>query len=181
MRTFAAALLLAAVAAASAGEILETTVIHEDGRYTVRFDVRLAAPPDRLKHYLTDYERYASYFESVKESHVLGRTPQGELRVRLRLRTCVLFFCRTVTVVRSISERPDGTIVARIDPALSDFREATEQWRIAADQGETRLQYRAELVPTFYVPPLIGPWLVKNQIRNALEAGAEKLEALAHE
>jgi hypothetical protein len=181
VRAVAAAALLAVLSAVYAGEVLETEVLHDAGKYTVRFDVRLAAPPDRLKRYLIDYDNYATYFASVKESRVLTRTPDGMLRVKLQLHSCVLFFCRTVNLVRDITEQADGTITARIDPAQSDFRETTEQWRITAENGSTRLQYRAELIPAFYVPPLIGPWLVKGQIRSALESGAEKLEALAHE
>ncbi len=186
MKTATACLLAAAAAwagmpAAHGAEVRALEVAHADGRYTVRFDVRLAAPPDRLKRYLTDYANYTSYFESIKESTVLAREPNGAARVRLRLRSCVLFFCKTVTTVKNIAERADGRITARIDPTLSDFREATEHWHITADNGATRLQYDAVLVPDFFVPPLIGPWLVQNQIRVALLAGARKLEALAHE
>lgn len=177
----AAAALLAVLSIGYAGEVLETEVLHDAGKYTVRFDVRLAAPPERLKHYLTDYDNYATYFASIKESRVLNRAADGTLRVRLQLSSCILFFCRTVNLVRDITEQPDGTIIARVDPARSDFRETIEQWRVTDDHGNTRLRYRAELIPTFYVPPLIGPWLVKRQIRAALEAGAEKLEALARE
>ncbi|MFL6623496.1 MAG: SRPBCC family protein [Sulfurifustis sp.] len=172
--------LAAAVITAHAGEVLDTQVLHDEGRYTVSFDVRLAAPPERLKHYLTDYDNYTSYFTAVKESQVLGRTTDGALRVRLRMRSCILFFCRTVNLVKDVAQLQDGTITARIETALSDFREANERWRITGTKdGQTRLQYHAQLVPAFYVPPLIGPWLLKNEIRDALEAGAEKLETLA--
>lgn len=173
--------MLALAASAHAGEVLETHVIHDEGQYSVHFDVRLDAPPDRLKHHLTDYDSYASHFEPIKESRVLGRTEEGALRVRMRLQSCVLFFCRAVTVVKEIVEQPDGTITARIDPAASDFRASVERWRIVRESDGTRLQYWAELEPTFYVPPLIGPWLIKREIRGALLSGAEKLEALAHE
>lgn len=185
MNAGAAVLVLAAMACGSApavygAEVLTTEVSHARGRYGVHFDVRLAAPPDRLKRHLTDYANYAGYFESIKESTVLARKPDG-VRVRLRMRSCVLFFCKTVTTVKDITEQDDGKITARIDPALSDFHEATEHWRITADNGATRLQYDAVLVPSFFVPPLIGPWLVRNQIRVALLSGARKLEALANE
>lgn len=162
-------------------DVLVTEVAHVNGRYAVEFDVRLAAPPERLKHYLTDYANYASYFRSIRESRVLGRTRNGALRVHLRLHSCVLFFCRTATIVKDVTERPDGLITARIEPALSDFREATEVWRIVPDGGQTRLQYQAALVPKFYVPPVFGPWLLKRHIRTTLERSAVKLEALANE
>jgi polyketide cyclase/dehydrase/lipid transport protein len=168
-------------AAAYAGEVMETEVTHDEGRYAVRFDVRLDAPPDRLKHFLTDYEHYTTYFTAVSESQVLAHAADGSQRVRLKFNSCVLFFCRDVTFVKDIAEAADGSITARVIAAESDFREATEQWQITPDDGQTRLQYRAELVPSFYVPPLIGPLLMKIKIRSALESGAARLEALAHD
>jgi hypothetical protein len=174
-----AVVLLGCAPPAGAARIALTEVTQVDNRYEVTFDVRLAAPADRLQHYLTDYANYASYFDSVAESTVLSGEPGGLQRVRLRLRSCVLFFCRTVTFVKEVAEQADGEILARIDPSASDFREATETWRITPAGNETRLQYRAELVPDFFVPPLIGPWLLKHKIRSALVSGAEKLEALA--
>jgi hypothetical protein len=162
-----------------AAQVVTNDVTQDGGRYHVSFDVRLAAAPDRLKRYLTDYANYASYFDSIRDSTVLAGTPEMSQRVRLRLRACVLFFCRTVTFVKDITELADGEILAHIEPALSDFQEATERWRISAIDGHTRLQYRAALVPDFFVPPLIGPWLLKRQIRAVLLSGAAKLEILA--
>ena len=151
---------------AFAGEVLTTEVTHADGRYTVRFDMRLAAPPERLKYRLTDYANYKTYFESFPESEILGLAPDGALRVHLKLHSCVLFFCRTVAITKEIVEHADGTIVARIDPTASDFREATEHWRALPDNGSTRLQYR---------------WILKYKIRETLEESFFKLEALARE
>lgn len=166
---------------AAAAEILESDVRHNDGRYTVHFDVRLDAPPDKLRPHLTDYANYAKHAKSITESTVLGKMPSGATRIRLRLRSCFLFFCRNATMVKDITEQPDGTIQAQVDPALSDFRETTEQWRLTAEGNRTRLQYRAELTPTFYVPPLIGPWILKRRMRELLEINATKFETLAHE
>lgn len=166
---------------ARGAEVAALEVAHAQGRYTVHFDVRLAAPRARLERYLTDYGKYDEYFESITESKVLTGSPGGLQRIRLRAYGCILFFCRTVTMVKDIAEQEPGEILAHIDPAVSDFEEATEHWRILADGNQTRLQYDAELVPEFFVPPLIGPWLLKNNIRASLLSGAEKLEALARE
>lgn len=186
MNAAAAIRMLAAVwltwaPSAYAAEVLAVEVLHSRGRYVVHFDVRLAAPKDRLERYLTDYARYAEYFEAITESEVLSGAPGGLQRIRLRAESCVLFFCRTVTMVKDIAEQEPGEILAHIDPAQSDFEEATEHWRILAEGEQTRLQYDAELVPDFFVPPLVGPWILKMKIRSSLLSGAEKLEALARE
>jgi hypothetical protein len=170
------------VGAVGAAEVLEADVVHKDGLYTVRFDVRLTAPADKVKRHLTDYGNYAKHAKSIVESTVLSQAPDGTVRLRLRMRSCVLFFCRETNVVKDISEQADGTIHARIDSQLSDFRESTERWRLFADDAQhTRLQYNAELTPTFYVPPLIGPWWLKRKMRELLETNIGRFEALAHE
>jgi len=170
--------MLGHAAGVGAAQVTTNEVIRDDDHYFVTFDVRIAAPPDRLRRYLTDYSNYAEYFASIRESTVLAGSPGTVQRVRLRLRACVWFFCRTVTFVKDVTELPNGEIRARIDPTLSDFQEATEYWRVTPEGGQTRLQYRAALVPDFFVPPLIGPWLLKRQIHASLISGAERLETL---
>lgn len=175
----AAAWLLMYAATAAAAQVTTNEITRDGDRYDVAFDVRIAAPTDRLMRYLTDYANYSEYFHSIRESKLLAGAPGAAQRVRLRLRGCVWFFCRTVTFVKDVTAAADGEIRARIEPRLSDFREATEYWRVTPVAGETRLQYRAALVPDFFVPPLIGPWLLKRQIHASLIAGAETLETLA--
>jgi Polyketide cyclase / dehydrase and lipid transport len=175
----AAAWLLVQATTVMAAQVTTNEVTRDGDRYDVAFDVRIAATPERLMRYLTDYANYSRYFHSIRDSTLLAGAPGTTQRVRLRLRGCVWFFCRTVTVVKDVTAAADGEIRARIEPRLSDFREATEYWRVTPVAGETRLQYRAALVPDFFVPPLIGPWLLKRQIYASLISGAEALETLA--
>lgn len=170
--------LLAHTAAAEAAEVTTNAIARVGDRYEVAFDVRIAAPMDRLMHYLTDYANYSRYFHSIRESALLDSAPAAR-RVRLRLHACAWFFCRTLTFVKDVTETANGEIRAQIDPTLSDFAEATEYWRVTPVGDETRLEYRAALVPDFFVPPLIGPWLLKRQVHASLLSGAERLETLA--
>lgn len=178
-RLIAVTCLLSHAATTMAAQVAVNEVARDGDRYDVTFDVRIAAPTDRLKRYLTDYANYSQYFHSIRESTLLEGAPGSGQRVRLRLRACVWFFCRTVTFVKDVTETAEGDIRAQIEPTLSDFEEATEYWHVTPVNGETRLQYRAALVPDFFVPPLIGPWLLKRQIHASLISGAERLETLA--
>jgi hypothetical protein len=178
-RVIVTTLLLAHAATAAAAQVTTNEIARDGDRYNVTFDVRIAAPTDRLKRYLTDYANYSQYFHSIRESTLLEGAPGSGQRVRLRLQACVWFFCRTVTFVKDVTETAEGEIRAQIEPTLSDFEEATEYWHVTSVNGETRLQYRAALVPDFFVPPLIGPWLLKRQIHASLISGAERLETLA--
>ena len=45
----------------------------------------------------------------------------------------------------------------------------------------TRLRYQADLVPDFWIPPLIGPWAMKSQLNRMAVDMTEELGKLASE
>jgi hypothetical protein len=88
-------------------------------------------------------------------------------------------FCKTVRRVMDVEQRPDGDILSLADPSQSDFRHVREHWQIFPETPRTRLRYEAEYVPGFYVPPLLGPWLIKRRLHNELIVVFGRLEELA--
>jgi len=170
---------LALAAPATAATVLATEVTHRAGRYTVHFEVRLDADAAAVRRLLTDYDHLERLSRVVERSEQLAPDDDGRPRVRVTMRSCVLFFCRTVRKVETIEEQPDGRLVAVADPAQSDYRYSRAEWRIVPEDAGTRLDYRAEHEPAFFVPPFIGPWLVKGRIRRELDLLAERLEQLA--
>jgi hypothetical protein len=161
-----------------AADILKTNVDHEDGRYRVSFEVRIDADGAVVRRLLTDFARFNRLSEGIIESEVLQTYADGKQRVRIVMRACVLFMCRTVTKTANIEIRDSGDVLSMADPAESDFRLAEEHWQILPADSGTLLRYQAELVPSFSVPPLIGPWLVKYHIRRELETVCRKIEQL---
>lgn len=145
----------------------------------MKFDVRINADKASVRRQLTDYAHYTRLSDSITESRIVRIYSATRLRVAIRLDSCVLIFCKVLNIVREVQILENGDIVTVADPAESDFSEARERWRISEDSGATRLIYDAELVPSFYVPPLIGPWLLKSRIRRELRTTAERLELLA--
>ncbi|MDX1378591.1 MAG: hypothetical protein R3307_07065, partial [Anaerolineales bacterium] len=90
-------------------------------------------------------------------------------------------FCRRIRKVTDATVAQDGSILHRTIASESDFSFAEEQLTIHAGvrhQG-TRAGYHAELVPKFFVPPLIGPWLVRRQIISDLTETAASVERIA--
>ena len=170
--------LLAFSARADAYEIREVQVSHLRGRYDITFDVRLAADPAAVRRLLTDYPRLNRLSSTVVESRVLSRTPE-RVRIALTLRACILWMCRNISEVEDVRSNADGSIEGKAVPAQSDFHELNERWRILPDGDATRVRYEASMKPKFFVPPLIGPWLMKIKMRDELRASAQRLEALA--
>jgi hypothetical protein len=169
--------LWAPAAVAGTIERLETT--HANGRYTVSFEVVLDAPRDRVWQIMTDYERLPRVSKIIVESRILKQENAHRHRVGVTLEACVLIFCKTVKRVVDIEARPQTEIVVTDDPAFSNFSYAVERWRVAAEGSRTRLNYTAEVVPDFFIPPLIGPPVVKYFLRREIRLTALEVEALA--
>lgn len=162
-----------------AGSIERLETAHANGRYTVSFEVVLDAPRDKVWRIMTDYERLPRVSKIITESRVLERQDANRHRVGVTLEACVLFFCKTVKRVVEIAAKPSTDITVTEDPASPHFRSAVERWRVAAEGAATRLNYTAEVVPNFFIPPLIGPPVVKYFLRREIRLTAFEVEALA--
>jgi len=175
--------LFAAASAAAplwAAEIMHTDVVREDARYHVAFDVLLDAPTERVWQRLTDYDHLDRLSDTVVETRVL--TSEGnKRRVLIVLRPCVLIFCRRIQRTVDVTLLPDGQILSLADPTNSDFRFSLERWQVQAEGQRTRLRYWAEFEPNFFMPSLLGAWLIRSTIVRELNTTAARLEEPVHE
>ncbi len=157
----------------------DTSIQHSAGVYTVAFDMRLDADAARVRALMTDYDHLDRLSDIVIHSRVLDVMPDGSKRIQLDVRACVWIFCRTVRRVQDVTTLENGDLSTNALPEHSDFSRAVERWRIEATPGGTRIRYDAQLAPNFFVPPLLGPYLMKQAIRRELISAAQHLEALA--
>ena len=165
---------------AVAATVLHTEVEHKAGRYTVTFEFRVSAGADAVRRRLTDYDHLERLSRVVQKSEQLPPGDDGHPRVRVVMRSCFLFFCQTVRKLETVTEFPDGRLIIVADPTESDYRYSRVEWQIRAEATQTHVTYHAEHEPAFFVPPLIGPWVVKSRIRHELKLMAERLEQLAN-
>ncbi len=153
------------------GAEAQVEVSRDHDRYRVRVDAHIDAPPTEVLAQLQDYDHLSRLHKTVVESAILSREAH-RARVVVRMQGCILFFCRVVTQTLDFHSDPDGRyMVAIMDPADSDFKYGRMRWDLQADApSATRLRYQAEVVPDFWVPPLIGPWVIQRRLRGvALE------------
>ncbi len=170
---------LASIRPAGAVTIHSLNVTHNQGRYHIAFDVLLATDPVKTYEFVSDYRKWPQFFKTLKQSQLLVDFPDGRQRIKLTFRSCILFICRTIQQLKDVTRRPDGNVFTRIVADGRYFESGWEHWRLSVDGQNTRVRYRAELVPGFNVIPLIGPWLLKNKLRRSLLWAAEKAEELA--
>ena len=161
-----------------AATIQTLEITHTQGNYHVTFDVLLATDSEKARALLSDYRQWQRLSDDLEEAMLLQRLPDGRQRVRVRFRSCVLIFCKTIRQVKDVTADPKGDILSVMVPEQGDFTSGWEHWRIFSEQGETRLQYDAEIVPSFGLPPLIGPLILKGKLRSTLIETAHRLETL---
>jgi len=171
--------LAALCAQAAAATISRAEVGEKNGKYTVSFEAVVDADSRKVRRLMTDYAHLDRLSKTIIESRIL-KTENNKQRIALVARACVLFFCKTLKKVEDVETLKNGDIVTVAIPQLSDFHYALEQWQILAERNRTRIKYQAELQPSFYIPPLIGPWLVKSKIHDELETTTTILENLAN-
>ncbi len=164
---------------AHAAAVVDLHVARAGDRYRLTMRMDLEMPAHTLRALVTDYAHLARLNPAVVESRVLSHRG-GVTRVRTVVRGCIAFFCFDVHQVQDVRALPDGAIVAVTVPALSDFRYGRARWRIVARGARAcRLDFEAVIEPSFWVPPLIGPWLIRYKMRQEALRTAATLERLA--
>ncbi len=175
--TFTVALFIARPVAAATVRNLEVT--YDNGAYLVTFDVLLTAEAPRVWALLSDHTQWPRLSTQIKDAHLLETFPDGRERVNLGFRSCVLIFCKSIRQVKDVAKLPNGGMVTRVISEDSDFSSGWEHWRVVAEGNQTRVHYRAALVPNHRVLPFLGRWVVASHLRRMLRAAAARLEVLA--
>ena len=66
-------------------------------------------------------------------------------------------------------------------PEQSNFKYSTSEWLLEPHEGGTKMTYRLEMEPDFFVPPIIGPWYLKRVLSTGGVRAVNRIERLALE
>lgn len=178
-----AALLCALVArSAVAADIESIDFRYADHRYRYRYVAHVLAPVAAVRRVMTDYERLSRVNDDIVVSRVLARFGDGQIKRQMLLKHCVLLFCFDLDLVEHLETRDDGTIVATIAPDEGNIHRGHTEMKIEGlPDGSTRITATAEQEPAFFIPPLLGPLLMKRSFLRETVETARRIEALARE
>lgn len=165
-------------ALALAGE-LSINVGQRGSFYVVEVDAQIDAQAERLRALITDYENLDRLSDSILESEIRETYSPVRHSVFTFSRVCVAIFCRDLEQVQLVEQRADGDIVMTIPPDQGDFSRGSARWHFEAARSGTRMRFHSELEPAFWVPPVIGPLLIRHALRRETRESIEKLQALA--
>jgi hypothetical protein len=172
--------LLATPLLSRAGGVLDSSVSYDAGVYTLSIEALIVAPVDMVYHLITDYDHLQDINPAIRESRILHTDSPEKYRIRVVTRVCVLFYCRDVTQSQDMVQSPGYVLEANILPQDSDFHRGRAQWRLTAEDDVTVMRFHAELVPAFFMPPLIGPWLIRREMVNQITEIVMLIEARNH-
>jgi hypothetical protein len=65
-------------------------------------------------------------------------------------------------------------------PEQSDFKYAVSEWLLEPAGEGTNVTYKLELEPDFWVPPVLGPWLLKRTLLKGGTRAINRIERLAN-
>jgi hypothetical protein len=151
-------------------------VVREGASFQLRLDAHVRAPLAAVWATLTDYPNLHRLSAAVLASEVLGTEADGVTRVRTLSHLCVWIFCRDIVHVLRMRQSAPGVLEADSDPEGSDFAFGVTRWTLAGETGGTRLRLATVLRPSFWVPPLLGPYLVQRGLRHAAADALQGLE-----
>ena len=181
LKLLAAVLLSFGAPCSEAAKIVEVQVEQDSGAYHIYFEILIEAPKDRVYEILSDYDSLDELSPGIVKSEMLSGEAGDEAKIDLTLRPCVWKLCRKMRKVSQVSINAYGAIVYTTIPSESDFKRGRERVIIKETKttGQTRVTYNASLAPDFFVPPLIGSWLIKRYVRQNLSVSMERVEMLA--
>ena len=175
--------LAAAAALPASSAVLHSLDVSKDhGRYELVAETHLAAPADAIFDVLVDYEdgRFGRISSVYKESDYLEPAPDGTPLVYTRVEGCFTkFFCKSMRRVERLEVEEPHFIRTTALPEQSDFKFSRSEWVLTPVEGGTEIIYRLTIEPDFWVPPVIGPWLLKRNLERGGARALNRIERLA--
>ncbi|HEY7840585.1 MAG TPA: hypothetical protein VIC61_03370 [Gammaproteobacteria bacterium] len=179
MKRLAPALCMLCSLTAAAGQVSRAEVSHDKGTYHLLLDVELNADLAPVYAIATDFENLYRISPTIIESARLPSPGPGLERRKMVLRTCILFFCFDADFVED-AELVGHTIITTIVPEQSDFKSGRTTWEMSSrGPGLSRIVLETKVVPAFWIPPVIGPWLIKKKMMEEGRVTIERIEELA--
>lgn len=175
-----AVLLLACVAlTAGAAEMRSVEVERVDGRYIMRSEAHFAASVEAVYMVFANYDLSTEFSGAIVEARNIDAEEGGRPGFYVRNRGCVLFFCTSFERYGYVEREPYKIIRASADPARSDFHVSNESWQFERDGTGTIVTYDLVFEPKFWVPPVIGPYVIQRKLRNDGGDAIERIETIA--
>lgn len=165
----------------SAATLRSVSVEHVDGTYVMRSEAWFDVSIDKIYGVLLDWDLSIKFSSVVVESRNVEPDEFGRRRYYSRNRACLWFFCKSFERYGFVTYERLKYIEATGDPETSDFHISDERWEFREEEGGTVVVYALVMEPKFFIPPLIGPALMKRKLKSGGTDAIDRIEAVAQE
>lgn len=142
-------------------------------RFAVRSESYVAASAAVAWQVLSDYDHLAEFVPDLRVSRVIS-APGQPLLVEQSGEAGFLVFRFSVDVVLEIEEAAPQRLGFRA--IRGNMRSMQGEWRIEPSAPGIRLVYTADLEPLFWVPPLLGPAVMRRDIAAQIGGVVREIE-----
>lgn len=144
----------------------DTDVDRRGSTIHVRATIEADASIDLCYAVLTDFDRLADFIPGMVSSRIVS-APGEPLRLRQVGRSQFAFSEYTFDVTLAVELDAPREITFR--SVAGNLQRMQGRWLVAGDSAHCTIDYLAEIEPGFWVPPLIGPLLMRNQVSRQIE------------
>lgn len=163
----------------SAAEMRSVDVEYENKRYTMQSEAWFDAPVEQVYAVFRDWDLSTQFSSAIVDSRNMAADERGRPQYYVRNRGCVLFFCLTFERYGYVESEPSSVLRAFANPETSDFLLCNETWTFVAENGGTSVVYDLSMQPKFWVPPGIGPYVIKRKLKSDGGDAIDRIEAIA--
>lgn len=167
--------------AATAAEMRSIDVQFEDGFYTLTSTVWFDARLESTYEVFSRWDTSEAFSSAVVEARDLEPGDDGRPGFYVVNRACILLFCKSMIREGWVEREPNTVLRAYADPERSDFKVSNETWTFVEADGGTIVTYHLYMQPDFWVPPAIGPYMIKRKLRNSGGRALDRIEAIAQQ
>ena len=150
------------------------------GRYELVAHTHMSASAEAIFDVLVDYDRLYRISGVYKETRYLEPASDGTPMVYTRMAGCMMFYCMNMRRVERLEAESPFYIRTETLPEQSDFTYAHSEWLLEPEAEGTSVTYTLVMEPDFWVPPVIGPWVLKRTLERGGGNVINRIERLAN-
>jgi ribosome-associated toxin RatA of RatAB toxin-antitoxin module len=165
-----------APAGARADDALVTDVTRKGRVLHVRATLRADASATTCYAVLADFDRLEEFVPGLVSSEIVS-APGEPIMLHQVGKASAGPFDYTLDVTLAVREHPPERI--EFDRVAGNLRQMNGSWTVAGDTTHCNIAYLAAIETAFWVPPLIGPVLMRNRVQKQFEGVMQEVRRRA--
>ena len=154
------------------GAVTHTDVARQGAVVHVRSSIEAPAAVELCYAVLVDFDRLAEFIPGMASSRIVS-APGEPLLLRQVGSTTAGLSNFTFDVTLAVTLEPPHRITFR--RVAGNLEQMAGSWQVSGDAAHCVVHYEAVIEPSFWVPPLIGPLLVRHRVEQQIDGLAAEI------